>query len=215
MNISRDEMHIYTVDGAVWPGVTTIINRVIRKPALERWIGELGNREAGEVRDAAADHGTLVHALAALVVDGVSSIPMGDGEGPAQAQVDAFVEWYEDYVEEVYAVELVVAHPGYRYAGMLDYLLRMKGDTGPTVVDIKSGKSIYPEMRYQTAAYREAVLPLLSDYGFKGRRCRRGALHIPRDATGPARFCEHMRHGPDFQGFLSCLYLYGDLARGI
>lgn len=213
--ISRSESHRYTVDGRPYPGVTTIIASVIRKPALERWIGELGNRAADSVRTTAADRGTLVHALAALVVDGIESIPIGEDEVLAQPQVDAFVAWYEEYVEEVYAVELMVAHPTYRYAGALDYLLRFNGDPCPTIVDIKSGRGVYPEMRYQTAAYREAVLPLLPEFGFGGKRCRRGVLHIPRDAEGPARFYEHTRHGADFQGFLSCLYLYNDLARGV
>lgn len=213
--ITRSPDHRYTVDGEPYLGVTTIIGSVIRKPALERWIGNLGNREAASVRDAAANHGTLVHALAALVVDGVASIPIGEDEILAQPQVDVFTSWYENYVAEVYAVEMMVANTIYRYAGALDFLVRMRGDTCPTVVDLKTGRSVYPEMRYQTSAYREAVLPLLAELGFTSNRCRRGVLHVPRDDEGPTRFYEHTRHGADFQGFLSCLYLYNDLAQGV
>lgn len=213
--ITRSDSHEYTVGGRPFVGVTTVIGSVIRKPGLEKWIGELGNREAERVRTKAASHGTLVHALAALVVEDVPSIPMGEEDAPAQAQLDAFTEWYERFVGEVYAVELIVANPTYQYAGALDFLVRMKGDSVPTVVDVKSGKAVYPEHRYQTAAYRKPVLPLLADYGFNRTRCRRGVLHIPQDASGPARFHEHTRHEADFQGFLSCLYLYHDLKRGI
>jgi len=212
--IARSDAHEYSVGGMPFAGVTTVIGSVIRKPGLERWIGELGNREAERRRNEAAAHGTLVHALASLVVEGVPSIPMGDEDAPVQAQLDAFTDWYDAYVAEVYAVELMVAHPGYRYAGALDFLLRMKRHTTPTLVDVKSGKAVYPEMRYQTAAYREAVrLTGVDGVDLKG--CRRGVLHIPREATGPARLHEHTRHQADFQGFLSCLYLFNDLKRGI
>jgi len=214
--ITRSDSHEYTVGGRPFVGVTTVIGSVIRKPGLEKWIGELGNAEAQRVRTKAASHGTLVHALAALVVEGVPSIPMGDEDAPAQAQLDAFTDWYEEYVAEVYAVELMVANHPYQYAGALDFLLRFKGDDGPTVVDVKSGKAVYAEMRYQTAAYREAALNSRpSPMVVHSKRCRRGVLHIPQDASGPARFYEHTRHQSDFQGFLSCLFLYHDLKRGL
>ena len=207
--------HRYTVGGVPFDGVTSVIGKTLRKEGLERWIGKLGNEEAERRRNEAASHGTLVHALAALVVEGVPSVPMGD-EGPTYGQVAAFATWFETYVEEVHAVELPVAHEQYRYAGTLDLLVRMKGDKRPTVVDIKSGKAVYAEMRYQTASYREAALAGgLDSYGYSRRDCRRGVLHVPRDADGPARFYEHTRHASDFQGFLSCLFLYRDLKRGI
>jgi len=213
--ITRSDSHEYTVGGRPFVGVTTVIGSVIRKPGLEKWIGELGNAEAERVRTKAASHGTLVHALAALVVEGVPSIPMGDEDAPAQAQLDAFTDWYEKYVEEVYAIELMVAHGGYHYAGALDFLLRMKRHKVPTLVDVKSGKAVYPEHRYQTAAYREAARFGLQAHGINVSACRRGVLHIPPDITGPARLHEHTRHVSDFQGFLSCLFLYHDLKRGL
>jgi hypothetical protein len=212
--ITRSDAHEYTVGGVRYAGVTTVIGSVIRKPALERWIGDLGNREAERVRNEAASHGTLVHALASLLVTGVPSIPLGGDDAPAQAQLDAFAEWREQYVAEVYATELMVAHDGYRYAGALDFVLRMKRHKVPTLIDVKSGKGVYAEFRYQTAAYREAVR-LQGIDGVDLRDCRRGVLHVPREATGPARFHEHTRHQADFQGFLSCLYLFNDLKRGL
>jgi hypothetical protein len=208
--------HTYAADGIPFDGVTTVIGSVIRKPGLEHWIGDVGNREAKRIRKEAASHGTLVHGLAALVVQGLPSIPMGD-EGPTQAQMDAFTDWYEHYVEAVHAVELPVANFAYRYAGTLDLLVRLKGDKRPTLVDIKSGKALWPEMRYQTGGYRGALLASiqLRELGYTRKDCRRGVLHIPQDIVGPARLHEHTRHASDLQGFLSCLFLYRDLKRGI
>jgi hypothetical protein len=203
-----EERHLYTVDGRPAAAVTKVIGSVIRKPQLEEWIGRLGNQEAGRVRDAASDHGTLVHELVALIADDTPSIPMGDHEA-AQHQLDQFREWFDETVEDVDAVELMVAHPKYLYAGRLDFLLRFKGDKVPTIIDIKSGAGVYPETRYQTAAYREALKFTSPGTG----PCRRGVLHLP--AEGRAKFYEHKRHEADLQGFLSALYLYHDLKRGV
>ena len=209
MNITFDEeRHLYQIDGRDAVSVTKVIGTVIRKPQLEKWIGRLGNREAERVRDKAADHGTLVHELVGLIADDTPSIPMGEHEA-AQHQLDQFREWYEQTVEEVYAVELMVAHPKYLYAGRLDFLLRFRGDIRPTIVDIKSGSGVFPETRYQTIAYREALKFTLPDF----KNCRRGVLHLP--AEGRAKFYEHKRHEADLQGFLSALYIYHDLKRGI
>lgn len=213
--ITRSDSHEYTVDGRQFDGVTTVIGNVIRKPALEKWIGDLGNVEAERVRTKAASHGTLVHALATLAVEGTPSIPMGE-TAPAQAQLDAFMDWCIQFVEEVYAAETMVAHPHYRYAGAFDFLLRMKRGKGPVLIDVKTGKSVYPEMRYQTAAYREAAkVGLLKELELSPATVRRGVLHIPTDDPGRLTFHEHTRHVSDFQGFLSCLFLYRDLKRGI
>lgn len=208
--IARSDAHEYTVGGRPFVGVTTVIGEVIRKKGLERWIGDLGNAEAERVRNTAASHGTLVHALAALVVEGVPSIPMDDEDAPTTAQVAAFTAWYEQYVEVVHAVELQVASERYQYAGTLDLLLRMKGDKRPTLVDIKSGKAVYQEAKLQCIAYMRAVqnMGLLKHCGYKTESCRRGVLHIPRDSDGPARFYEYTQHVSDFTAFLSALFIY-------
>ncbi len=210
VTIERSADHKYTVDGVAYDGVTTVIGRVIRKPQLERWIGDLGNVEAARIRDEAGDHGTLVHSLAALRAAGVPSIPMDD-EGATGKQLADFAEWYDANVDECYGVEVFVCHPTYRYAGALDLAVRLKGDKVTTILDIKSGRNVYPEMRYQSAAYREAAILSAVDFMFRG--CRRGLLHLP--AEGKPRFYEHTRHQADFQGFASCLYLYRDLQRGL
>lgn len=203
-----EERHLYTIDGRDAVAVTKVIGSVIRKPQLEKWIGNLGNQEAERVRDKAADHGTLVHELVGLIAEDTPSIPMGD-HAAAQHQLDQFREWFEQTVEEVYATELIVGHPKYIYAGRLDFLLRFKGDTDAAIVDVKSGSAVYPEMRYQDIAYREALKYTLPDF----KNVRRGTLHLP--AEGKAKFHEHKRHQADFQGFLSALYIFHDLKRGI
>jgi hypothetical protein len=213
-NVVLGPGHRYTLDGKPCDGVTSVLGEVIRKRGLEKWIGELGNKEAERQRDEAGERGTLVHALATMLAEGTPDIPLGEDRGPVEAQLKAFTKWYEANVQECLGTETLVAHTRYHYAGCLDLLAVLRGDRVPTIVDIKSGKALYPEMRYQTAAYREAARSC--EVSPKG--CRRGILHVPFDhATGrakPAEFHEHSRHAEDFQGFLSALYLYRDLQRG-
>jgi len=63
--ISWFDDHFYEVttkDGAVafLPSVTTILS-AIRKPQLERWRGEIGNREADLIMHESADRGSRIH----------------------------------------------------------------------------------------------------------------------------------------------------------
>jgi len=210
VNITRDEHHQYLIDGQRWPSVTQVLGRVINKPFLNRYREKLGTAAANEVRDAAGTHGTFVHALASLHADGEAYLPLGpdDPYEAAKLQIDAFTAWYDENVEECFGTEIFVAHPAYRYAGQLDFLLRIRGDKLWTVLDIKSGASVGPEVRAQTAAYRDAALAtILTDMGEKG--CRRAVLHIPSgEAAGKLRFIPHDNHAADSQAWLSVLYVY-------
>jgi hypothetical protein len=204
--------HRYTIDGRELAAVTKIIGRVIRKPGLERWIGNVGNLEAERRKEEAGERGTLVHALASLHAEGTPDIPLG-GESAIRPQLRLFEQWYADNVQDMLACELIVHHPRYDYVGTLDFLVRLRGDRIPTVIDVKSGAAMWPEMRYQTAAYREAVLlGMLYEQGIKD--CRRAIVQVAEGAV-IARFHEHTEHALDFEGFLACLYLYHDLRRGI
>jgi len=62
----------------------------------------------------------------------------------------AFLEWMDNYHLEPIKLEQTVYDD--RSAGTLDIVGYV--DKFITVIDLKSSKSIYPEMRYQTAAYR-------------------------------------------------------------
>ena len=70
----------------------------------------------------------------------------------ALAAFVAFLEWVDKYEIETIATEEKVYFP--HCAGKLDWKLKLLGRQG--VIDFKSSKAIYPEMRYQTAKYRSA-----------------------------------------------------------
>lgn len=69
----------------------------------------------------------------------------------------AFLEWKDSWQTfEPIKTEYTVYYPEeHGYAGTLDLLVKLDGNV--YVIDFKSSKGIYPEMRYQVAAYRAAV----------------------------------------------------------
>ena len=76
-------------------------------------------------------------------------------ELPEQAQtaVDAFLEWEKSVELKPIALEKTVYGNG--WAGTMDFLGYMNDKL--YVIDYKTSKAFYPEMRYQVAAYRWAV----------------------------------------------------------
>lgn len=209
MIITRDENHRYLVDGRAWPSVTGVIGSTLNRPELNRWREQQGTTLADSIGKAAAAHGTLVHGLASLHAEKEAYIPFGDGmDEIAGLQLEAFRTWYDANVVELYGTEIFVAHPRYHYAGQLDFMVRLTGDVDPTLVDIKSGKSVHKDSRAQSAAYRDAALAtVLKDLGFT--RCRRGVLWIPSgENAGKIRFIPHDHHKADLQAFLSLLFVF-------
>jgi len=75
----------------------------------------------------------------------------------AMRSFNAFNAWYKEHNLKPIAVEQTVY--GDCWAGTLDYIGYF--DDKLYVIDWKSSKGFYPEMRYQVAAYRDAV-PVLS-----------------------------------------------------
>lgn len=195
MTVERTADHTYVVNGAHYPSVTTIIGRVLHpdSEATKGW------------RNAAMRHGSLVHAMTAMYVEGEEFLPIGDDvDETAELQMAAFAGWYDTHVETLHGVELYVAHERYQYGGQLDLWVTMKGDKMPTFIDIKSGTGVDIGARAQTIAY---VLAAREMGLFKGR-CRRGVLWIPGgERAGHCAFQEHKNTG-DEQAFLSMLFLY-------
>ena len=209
MIITRDDKHRYLVDGRPWPSVTGVIGATLNRPELNRWREQRGTQLANAIGQAAAAHGTLVHGLASLHAEEEAYIPIGDGmDEIAELQIAAFRTWYDRHVMTLIGTEIFVAHPRYHYAGQLDFLVFLEGDEIPTLVDVKSGKSVHKDSRAQTAAYRDAALAtVLADLGYT--RCRRGVLWIPAgEEAGKIRFIPHDHPKEDLQAFLSLLFVF-------
>jgi len=169
---------VYRWQGREYPSVTAILNGGVPKPFLPRWaakaaaeyaIGHLDHlrllpagqaiREVKQApwatRDAAADLGDLIHAA-------VEAHAVGDPrpQPPPQAEpyLAGFDRFLADHTPVFLAAEQTVYSRRYGYAGTFDALATLPTHRGwgLTLVDVKTGNRIYPEVCLQLAAYAAA-----------------------------------------------------------
>jgi len=163
----------YTIEGKKIPSVTTILN-VLNKPQLVSWAARLtrdyikqellaykradsfkdldldkllakSELEHDRVRNAAAAHGIAVHSSIASYIGNKHNIAYED---PA---IRAFREW-EDAAKFVpIATEKLVFSREHQYAGTADLIGTLNGRLA--ILDIKTGRGVYPEYKLQLAAY--------------------------------------------------------------
>jgi len=192
-------VRFYEIEGKKYPRVTTILN-IIHRPELERWRGELGNVEADRIRDYTAEIGTSLHNVCRVFNRDQSF------EIPATSQIgrmfDTYRRWFEMVIDAVIETEQLVVSKKFGYAGTFDLLAVLKGDTIPSVIDLKTSKDFWPTMALQRAAYREA----LSEEGKEV--ARRLVVRIDKLETGKLEIKEYTQHARDFNAFLAALSLF-------
>ena len=211
--------HCYTFNGKPVPGVTTILGR-LAKPALVPWASKMaadtflkcmksGRTDLDEVykesKDAhkkrlkdAGDSGTNVHAYAEAYL---KRLPLPDLEtDEAKRGAEAFHKWLDAHKVEVLASERRVFSREHSYAGTCDLVARIDGRLA--VGDFKTGSGIYPEMRFQTAAYQHAMQEE-KDMRFE---CRWIIRFDKKNGKFEAKCFEEF--DLDFQGFCAAMVLH-------
>jgi hypothetical protein len=167
--------HYEDADGRRIPGVTTILNDGMPKPALIAWagnataeyavnhwddLGEMGvadrlkvlKKSRYEERDAAARRGTEVHALAEKIMLG-EEVAVPD---ELRGHVESYVRFLDEWDPTPVLVESTVINYTHGYAGTLDMVVDL-ADGRRVLADIKTNRSgIYGETALQLAAYRFA-----------------------------------------------------------
>jgi hypothetical protein len=174
---SGKQTHWYMLDGVRADGVTTVISKALPKPALTAWAarsvaefvadnqievsalwGENRDRMVNELkgtpyreRDAAANRGTEVHALAEKLVKGEAVEVPGELAG----YVDAYVKFLDEWSPKPVLVEAAVGNRRWNLAGTLDLVAELPGGE-IALMDVKTSKGVYPEVALQLAAYANA-----------------------------------------------------------
>jgi len=173
----------YEQDGIQYPSVTGITG-MLDKPALLGWAARCAveyisdnidivkdpvDVHAGEAileeakkahtikRDAAADSGTICHkAIEIYIQDGLSPEvkEMLDSDEQAKTGFDAFIEWESTNHVKWLETECKVVSVLYGYAGRFDAIAEVNDIR--YLIDFKTSKGIYDEMKYQLCAYRQA-----------------------------------------------------------
>lgn len=173
-----------TGETETFDSVTTILGRVLAKPAIAPWaartcgeyvrdnmrslrrvwdsdpeaIVAMVKQAPWKVRDDAAERGTLVHTLAEMATLGQApSVP-----DEVKGYVAGWTAWVDDYRVKFVAAEGTVYHRGHGYAGTFDCIVETPS-LGQILVDYKTGKDIYPEAAKQLTAYRNAEFVGLPD----------------------------------------------------
>ena len=144
-------------DGTVVPGVTTPLN-LLAKPALIPWAWELGRQgiDWRKARDKAADIGTIAHAMIEADIKGEKFDPSDYAPNDVDKAENAYLawlQWKDNFHLKTIASERQLVSETYRFGGALDWVVK-NGDA-IWLVDFKSSKDIYEEMRYQLAAYEQ------------------------------------------------------------
>jgi hypothetical protein len=176
----------HTADGTKVPSVTTIISKFKESGGLIHWAWKLGTegKDYREVRDKAADAGTLAHEL---VEKWINKEPMSI-EGPEDVVAKAknafgiFLEWAEQTKLTVTDTEVALVSETYRFGGTLDAML-VNGKR--SLGDWKTSNSVYADYLYQLAGYA-----ILWEENFPDRPIE-GGFHLMRFAKEFPDFAHH------------------------
>ena len=143
---------------------------------LMRGMIDAGKTNFRTVSDKAKDIGSLVHDLIhKYLLTGTE--PGQDVGNEALSSFIAFLEFSKLHNMEMHKAEIVLLGDG--YGGTVDFIGMLDGKR--TVIDWKSSKGIYPEMKYQVAAYRRAFdMDKVRVKAFGGRLEASGILRLDK-----------------------------------
>lgn len=161
----------YYVDGIPFLTVTTILKVIDKSGPLMWWAcgetydymmkelaeGRSPDRKASimarvATSNKAKDRGTAVHSI----VEAWKNIDEIVGQdGPYKRYAQAFKDFLDHHDIEIVEQERTVYSKKYKYAGTVDMVAKVNGKL--MVVDVKTGKNLYPEVQLQASAYANAL----------------------------------------------------------
>lgn len=148
-------------------------------------------------RDKAADIGTHVHEAIEAYALGK---PTPKWDPKIAPRMQGFMEFIADHQPEYLMAEATVFNATQRYAGTLDSIAILNGRT--VVMDVKSGKGVYPEVGLQLAAYRFAEFVALPDGSDQPMPHTDGAVALHLAESGGYTLHEVRADDEVFQAFL-------------
>jgi hypothetical protein len=143
--------------GEELPGVTTVLD-ILGKPALIYWAWNQGKKglDYRKVSSKAADVGTVAHALSEAYLKGMeldtSNLP-ADVLDTAETSYIQFVQWWDQQGLDVMFTERALISEKWQCGGTMDIMARRRSNGNIVVIDLKTSKAIYREMRIQLSAY--------------------------------------------------------------
>ena len=202
-------------EGTGYPSVTTIV-KILAKPELIYWIKKETAQEAIRTLDLqkaiaytdgimrkAGDEGTIAHELIENYFRG-NKYDIASKPEKVQQYLLAFEEFLKTHKPKPIEVEIVVFSDTHKYAGKVDGLFEIAGETW--LIDWKSSNRIYKDARIQIVAYKKALEEM-------GRKVDKMAIVQLKNNGLP--LVEMIGENEDevdvFDAFLSALKLYNVL----
>lgn len=152
-----------------------------------------------EVLKKAADRGTRAHKLCEMYAKGLLVV---DPEPDCMGYIEAFKAWYDAMCIKPLYLEHRLDSAKHRLSGGVDMIAILRGDTEPTIIDIKTPVNASKTWRLQTAAYK-----MLAEEELGLKIGRRIALQLPRDGL-KAKVIEYTEHAKDQDLYLKALEVY-------
>jgi len=156
--ITTADGRYYLRDGKRYPSITTILDRMGDKSALDAWRARVGEEEAERVRQHAAIVGDAVHSRMegyALTAEWDDPDPLSEGAISIREHMGRLTRAFSAHVEEVYAVEARLLSTVLGAAGTVDLVCKWDGKLA--IVDYKTkGKPMHPlalDRYYMQAAF--------------------------------------------------------------
>jgi len=186
------------------PSVTTILG-ILNKPALLQWAWQCGvdGLNYREVRDQAADVGTLAHLLIMAHLKGEkpdTSEYSTQDISQAETCLIKYWDWEKENPIELVLAEEPLVSEQYHYGGTIDCLANLNGKL--VLIDFKTGKAIYEEAIIQVVSYAH----LLKENGYDVSSAK--ILRIGRDVNEGFEEKTIYDFEIGWQIFLRCLDIY-------
>lgn len=208
---NRVHQHYYLKDGTEVCGVTTIIGQ-LDKPFLLRWAYNLAVQgiKYFEVTEKSKNIGTLVHHMIECEItdkkvkeENLNDFTI-DEINSAKRSFELFKKWIfsSNHDIEIIGSEMQMVSEKHGYGGTIDMLIKLDGKL--TLLDVKTGSGIYPEMTYQLSAYRQ-----LHDENYKNKIQKVLILHINHEKLDYTEYNYELKELDYlFEGFLALLKFY-------
>lgn len=199
--MASDQKSYYDIDGEQYPRVTHILG-ILDKPGLARWRGRLGNAEADKVAKDGSDIGTAFHEVAAQVGRGEHQDKFWRPPSDLAEMTTAYINWFHRNIESVQEVEHLVYSNEMVYAGTMDLYATIRGDSQPSIIDIKTSNAVGPDWPLQLTAYQLAAAEL----GLPSKR--RIVIRVPKVGKIEVEAYEYKDHDEDAEAWVRTLGMW-------
>lgn len=154
--------HIYTLDGNIVPGVTTVNKKGYpTSEKLLNWFMKNG-RASKQIAAEAADVGKILHKYAELKIAGRleefnwTEVEEHEFRKEIKNCIKVFEDWFKLNTTKTIASELMVASTTYQFAGTLDRLSSNDHDEAG-IEDYKTSSGFFVDQFVQMAGYKIAL----------------------------------------------------------